>query len=88
MLTTEQASKLVVTITGNPALGIAYPLGAMQFERMRADAATQLGQRFDVREFHRVMLEDGRLPFGALRSKLARWIETQRTQDSELRMRD
>ena len=68
---------MVATITALPGLAVAYPLGAMQFEQMRALAEKQLGNRFDLREFHRVMLEDGRLPFGALESKLNRWLEKQ-----------
>lgn len=44
---------------------------------MRAVATKQLGDRFDLREFHRVMLEDGRLPFGAMQSKMKRWLEKQ-----------
>lgn len=42
---------------------------------MRNVAQQRLGERFELREFHRVMLEDGRLPFAAMRSKLMRWIE-------------
>ena len=73
----ERAERMVETITGLPGLAVAYPLGAIQFEQMRAVATKQLGERFDLREFHRVMLEDGRLPFGAMRSKLKRWVEKQ-----------
>jgi uncharacterized protein (DUF885 family) len=71
----ERAERMVGTLTGVPGLGVAYPLGAMQFEQMRATAQEKLGERFDLREFHRIMLEDGRLPFSALRAKLARWLK-------------
>jgi uncharacterized protein (DUF885 family) len=71
-----RAERLVGTITGNPGLAVAYPLGAMQFEKMRMTAEKQLGKRFDVRELHRVLLEDGRLPFDAMESKVMRWLES------------
>jgi uncharacterized protein (DUF885 family) len=41
---------------------------------MRARAEKALGEDFDVRAFHQVLLEDGMLPFSALEAKLDRWI--------------
>jgi uncharacterized protein (DUF885 family) len=70
----ERAERMVAMISGLPALGSAYPLGAMQFDEMRKVAQERLGDRFDLREFHRTMLEDGRLPFPAMRAKLMRWL--------------
>lgn len=70
----ERAPQSVATISGLPGLPLAYPLGGMQWEKMRARAEKALGPRFDVRAFHQVLLEDGMLPFAALESKLDRWI--------------
>jgi uncharacterized protein (DUF885 family) len=62
----ERAAQSVATISGLPGFVLAYPMGGMQWARMRARAEQQLDDRFDVRAFHQLMLEDGMLPFAAL----------------------
>jgi uncharacterized protein (DUF885 family) len=74
----ERSEALVATIAGSPGGAISYPLGAMQFEQLRQSAWQKLGNRFDVREFHEVVLADGMLPFPALRAKVDRWVELHR----------
>jgi uncharacterized protein (DUF885 family) len=44
----------------------------------RALAREQLGERFDLREFHAAVLENGYVPLWALRENVARWKETER----------
>jgi uncharacterized protein (DUF885 family) len=70
----ERAVQSVATISGLPGFVQAYPMGGMQWARMRARAEQKLGANFDVRAFHQVLLEDGMLPFSALEAKLDRWI--------------
>jgi uncharacterized protein (DUF885 family) len=70
----ERAVQSVATISGVPGFVLAYPMGGMQWMKMRARAQEKLGERFDVRAFHQVLLEDGMLPFAALEAKLDRWI--------------
>jgi uncharacterized protein (DUF885 family) len=70
----ERAVQSVATISGLPGFVLAYPMGGMQWEKMRARAEQKLGKGFDVRAFHQVLLEDGMLPFSALEAKLDRWI--------------
>jgi len=64
----------VAQISSLPGFVLAYPLGGMKWQEMRKRAEHRLGPRFDVREFHQVLLEDGMLPFSALDAKLDRWI--------------
>ena len=70
----ERAVQSVATISGLPGFVLAYPMGGMQWAKMRARAEQKLGASFDVRAFHQVLLEDGMLPFSALEAKLDRWI--------------
>jgi uncharacterized protein (DUF885 family) len=70
----ERAVQSVATISGLPGFVLAYPMGGMQWTKMRAHAEQKLGASFDVRAFHQVLLEDGMLPFSALEAKLDRWI--------------
>jgi uncharacterized protein (DUF885 family) len=73
----EDVKDTVAFISSAPGFVIAYPLGGLKWEEMRARAEKALGARFDVRAFHQVMLEDGMLPFAALEAKLDRWISGQ-----------
>jgi uncharacterized protein (DUF885 family) len=70
----ERAVQSVATISGLPGFVLAYPMGSTQWMKMRQHAQEKLGERFDVRAFHQVLLEDGMLPFAALEAKLDRWI--------------
>jgi uncharacterized protein (DUF885 family) len=72
--TPERAVQSVALISGNPGFVLAYPLGDIEWVKMRTRAETSLGKRFDVRAFHQMELEDGMLPFAALQAKLDRWI--------------
>jgi uncharacterized protein (DUF885 family) len=72
----ERATQSVALISANPGFVLAYPLGGIEWAKMRARAETSLGKRFDVRAFHQMELEDGMLPFAALQAKLERWIQT------------
>lgn len=57
-----------------PGQATAYMLGSLEIARLRAEAETALGERFDVREFHDRVLEDGAVPLSMLREKIERWL--------------
>ena len=45
--------------TSNPGQALGYMIGALKFEELRARAKSRLGDRFDVRRFHNVVLDCG-----------------------------
>jgi uncharacterized protein (DUF885 family) len=55
-----------------PGQATAYMVGALEIERLRADAQQRLGSSFDLRRFHDAVLEDGSLPLPMLREKIRR----------------
>jgi uncharacterized protein (DUF885 family) len=61
-----------------PGQALAYKIGQLKIRELRAHAEKELGDRFDVKAFHREVLQDGSLPLGILASKIDRWIETRR----------
>ncbi len=73
----QRAVQSVALISSLPSFVLSYPLGGIRWEAMRARAEKELGDKFDVRAFHQVLLEDGMLPFAALEAKLDRWIAAQ-----------
>jgi uncharacterized protein (DUF885 family) len=58
-----------------PGQASAYMLGNLEIRALRSEAERRLGDRFDIREFHDRVLEDGSLPLPALRVKLLAWME-------------
>ena len=73
----HRAEQSVALISSIPGFVLSYPFGGMKWREMRARAERQLGDKFDVRAFHQVLLEDGMLPFAALEAKLDRWVAAQ-----------
>ncbi len=58
----------------DPGQATAYMLGRLEIERLRQQATTARGTRFDVREFHDRILENGSVPLGFLRTHIERWL--------------
>ncbi len=61
----------------NPGQALAYKIGAMTIQRLRDQARTALGARFDIRAFHDQVLNSGALPLSVLDSKIRDWIASQ-----------
>jgi uncharacterized protein (DUF885 family) len=61
-----------------PGQALGYKLGQLHISSLRAKAESQLGQAFDVREFHSQILRDGAVPMDVLTAKIDRWIEAKR----------
>jgi hypothetical protein len=53
-----------------PGLGIAYEIGKLQIERMLAERQLQLGDKFDLRQFHDYVWSNGNLPLSLQRWEL------------------
>jgi uncharacterized protein (DUF885 family) len=63
-----------------PGQALSYKVGQLRISAMRQRAESLLGPRFDIKAFHRAVLEDGPLPLDVLDAKMDRWIATQRTR--------
>lgn len=57
-----------------PGQALAYKVGEMKITELRRRAQAALGPRFDIKAFHRAILEDGALPMDVLDAKINRWI--------------
>jgi len=58
-----------------PGQATAYKVGQLAILDMRREAEAALGPRFDVREFHEVVLMNGGMPLELLRDNVRRWVK-------------
>ncbi len=57
-----------------PGQALAYKLGQLEILRLRSEAESRQGDRFDIRRFHDVVLGHGALPLGVLREVVERQL--------------
>ena len=68
------AQSLIDGYAASPAAALAC-VGAMKFRALHALAEQRLGGRFDLREFHSQILQDGAMPLDILEAKMKGWME-------------
>lgn len=73
-----EAARSVDRIAVWPAQLTAYDTGALEFFALREEAERALGSRFDLREFHEVVLESGSITLPMLRQKVHSWLRSKR----------
>lgn len=57
-----------------PGQALGYKIGDLRIQGLRRRAEAELGDKFDLRDFHREVLSDGSVPMGVLEEKIARWV--------------
>ena len=57
-----------------PGQATAYKIGMMKILDLRAKAKQQLGEQFDIRQFHDVILKQGALPLDVLEEQVDQWV--------------
>lgn len=90
--TREQAIEYMLANTGNaesdviseieryivmPGQACAYKVGMIEIMKLREHAQNSLGEKFDIRAFHNVVLKNGAMPLATLNQVINDWIKEQ-----------
>ena len=57
-----------------PGQALAYKIGELKIRELRQKAQEKLGSRFDIREFHEIILEKGTVTLGILEDRINKYI--------------
>jgi uncharacterized protein (DUF885 family) len=58
-----------------PGQACSYKVGMIEILKLREEARAKLGDKFDIREFHTVVLKNGAMPLFLLRQVVEQWAD-------------
>tara|TARA_B100000767_G_scaffold164256_1_gene153979 strand:- start:53 stop:1762 length:1710 start_codon:yes stop_codon:yes gene_type:complete len=58
-----------------PAQALSYKIGEIKIRELRKKAETALGEKFDIREFHEVILEEGTITLSIMETRINSYIQ-------------
>src|SRR5207245_7173744 len=61
-----------------PGQALAYKMGQLTIRKLRDEAKTQLGKKFDLKAFHDEILNGGSMPLDLLQERVEAWIKDQK----------
>ncbi|MCH1931543.1 DUF885 domain-containing protein [Shewanella sp. A25] len=72
----SDAIKMVERHIVMPSQATAYKVGMLKLVQLKQKAQTQLGDKFDIRDFHTLVLANGAVPLDVLEDQVNQWIES------------
>ncbi len=78
LLSERDIVKEVERYINNPGQATSYKIGQLKIFELRERAQRELGDRFDIREFHEVVLGNGALPLDVLDAQVEAYIASKK----------
>jgi uncharacterized protein (DUF885 family) len=63
-----------------PGQALSYKIGEIKIRQLRKEAEEALGDKFDVRDFHEVILEEGTVTLSILEKRIHRYIDKKKNE--------
>jgi uncharacterized protein (DUF885 family) len=79
LLSERDARKEVDRYVNWPGQATSYMVGQIKILELRDRAKRELGNRFDIRDFHAVVLENGSMPLDLLEEQVAAYIRSRKS---------
>ncbi len=79
----SDAVKMVERHIVMPSQATAYKIGMHKILELRESAKKVLGDQFDIREFHDVVLTNGSVPLNVLEDLVSRWISIKKATQNQ-----
>jgi uncharacterized protein (DUF885 family) len=73
-MTVEDATKETERYIDNPGQALSYKIGMIKILDLREKAKRELGAKFDIRDFHDVVLKNGAVPLPVLEELVNAYI--------------
>ena len=73
-MTRDEAAKEAERYIDNPGQALSYKIGMLKILELRERARAELGDRFDIRDFHDVVLKNGAVPLPILEELVTDYI--------------
>ncbi|WP_046003065.1 DUF885 domain-containing protein [Pseudoalteromonas rubra] len=74
----SDAVKMVERHIVIPSQATAYKIGMLEILKLREDAKKELGDKFDIRQFHDVVLKNGPVPLNVLEQFVNEWVASKK----------
>jgi uncharacterized protein (DUF885 family) len=58
----------------DPGQALAYKMGELKIKELKAYAQSELGPKFNIREFHDQVLGQGAIPLDLLDARIRAWV--------------
>lgn len=81
-MTEDEVTREIERYVVWPGQACAYKTGQLAILRARARAEKELGEKFDLRQFHELVLGNGAMPLGILDNVVDDWVEKQKGPDA------
>ncbi|GAA4272641.1 DUF885 domain-containing protein [Aquimarina gracilis] len=79
----SDAIKMVERHIVMPSQATAYKIGMIKILELRENAKKELGDQFDIREFHDVVLTNGPVPLNVLEDLIADWVTSKKENSND-----